>query len=129
MRRIVALTVILAVFASVARSQDNASVIVNVTRFPENARQLPASVTVITADDIAASSAKTLPDLLAKQVGITVKDFFGSNGATTGVDLRGFGITGAQNTLILVDGQRVTDIDLSSVQWSAVPLLLHASTG
>ncbi|HWM28663.1 MAG TPA: TonB-dependent receptor, partial [Woeseiaceae bacterium] len=35
---------------------------------------------------------------------------------------RGFGATGAQNTLILVDGRRVVDIDLSGVQWSAVPL-------
>jgi iron complex outermembrane receptor protein len=100
----------------------NDAVVVNASRFPEDARKLPASVTVLTAEDIARSAAKTLPDLLAEQVGITLKDFFGNNGASTGIDMRGFGITGAQNTLILLDGQRVTDIDLSSVQWSAIPL-------
>jgi len=38
------------------------------------------------------------------------------------VDLRGFGITGTQNTLILLDGRRLADNDLSGVQWSAIPL-------
>lgn len=113
---------VLAAFALPVYSQNEDAVVVNATRFPEDVRRLPASVTVLTAGDIARSAAKTLPDLLAEQVGITLKDFFGNNGAATGIDLRGFGITGAQNTLILLDGQRVTDIDLSSVQWSAIPL-------
>ncbi|HEY5020292.1 MAG TPA: TonB-dependent receptor plug domain-containing protein, partial [Steroidobacteraceae bacterium] len=113
---------LLAAFALPVYSQNEDAIVVNAARFPEDARRLPASVTVLSAEDIARSAAKTLPDLLAEQVGITLKDFFGNNGAATGIDLRGFGITGAQNTLILLDGQRVTDIDLSSVQWSAIPL-------
>ena len=35
--------------------------------------------------------------------------------------MRGFGVTGPQNTLILVDGRRIADFDLSGVQWSAIP--------
>jgi iron complex outermembrane receptor protein len=120
--RITITLAVLAAFALPVHSQTEDSVVVNATRFPEDARRLPASVTVLTAEDIARSAAKTLPDLLAEQVGITLKDFFGNNGAVTSIDLRGFGITGTQNTLILLDGQRITDIDLSSVQWSAVPL-------
>ena len=95
---------------------------VTATRFPDDARKLPANVTVLSADDIAKSAARTVPDLLAEQVGITLKDFFGNNAAGTSVDMRGFGVTGGQNTLILLDGRRITDIDLSSVQWSSVPL-------
>ena len=97
-------------------------VVVTATRFKESYIDKPVNVTVITADDIRQSAAKTVPDLLSEQAGIAIHDFFGNNAATTTVDLRGFGITGAQNTLILVDGRRVTDIDLSGVQWSAVPL-------
>lgn len=63
-----------------------------------------------------------MPDLLAEQVGITLQDFFGNNAVSTSVDMRGFGVTGGQNTLILLDGRRLSDIDLSSVQWSSVPL-------
>jgi iron complex outermembrane receptor protein len=105
-----------------AWAQAEDAVLVTATRFPEDARRLPASVTVISAEDIATSAARTLPELLSEQVGITMKDFYGNNAAVTGIDLRGFGVTGPQNTLILLDGRRITDIDLSSVQWSAIPL-------
>ena len=105
-----------------AQQPDSDGVVVDATRFPDGVRRLPASTTVITAEDIARSPARTLPELLQSQTGITMKDFFGNNASTTSIDMRGFGITGGQNTLILVDGQRVTDIDLSSVQWAAIPL-------
>ena len=104
------------------QAQSVDAVVIEATRFPEAARTLPASVTVITAEEIAASPARTLPELLSQQAGIAMRDFFGNNAATTSVDLRGFGVTGGQNTLILVDGRRMTDIDLTSVQWSAIPL-------
>jgi iron complex outermembrane receptor protein len=97
-------------------------VIVTATRFEERYLDKPVNVTVITAEDIRQSPAKTVPDLLSEQAGIFVHDFFGNNAATTTVDLRGFGITGAQNTLILLDGRRIVDADLSGVQWSGVPL-------
>jgi len=95
---------------------------VTATRFPDDARNLPANVTVLTPEDIARSAARTVPELLAEQVGITLKDFYGNNASPTSIDLRGYGVTGGQNTLILLDGRRLTDIDLSSVQWSSVPL-------
>src|SRR5471030_735085 len=109
-------------FSSPVHSQQEEALIVTAPRFPDDARKLPANVTVLSAEDIAKSAARTVPDLLAEQVGITLKDFFGNNAAVTSVDMRGFGATGGQNTLILVDGRRMTDIDLSSVQWSSVPL-------
>ena len=112
----------LAAFALPAYSQNEDSVVVSATRFSEDVRRLPASTAVITADDIQKSAARTLPELLQEQVGITMKDFFGNNASNTAVDLRGYGVTGGQNTLILLDGRRITDIDLTGVQWSAIPL-------
>ncbi len=111
----------LAALALPAFAQSDA-VIINATRFPEDVSRLPASVTVLSADDIHRSAARTLPELLTEQVGLTIKDFYGNNAAATSVDLRGFGASGTQNTLILVDGRRVTDVDLSGVQWAAIPL-------
>ena len=98
------------------------AVIITAPRFPEDLRRLPASVTVISEEEIARSAARTLPELLTGEVGITMKDFYGNNAAVTSVDLRGFGVTGPQNTLILLDGRRLNDFDLSGVQWSAVPI-------
>ncbi len=103
-------------------AQQDDKVEVTATRFPDDARKLPANVTVLTAGDIANSAARTVPELLAEQAGITLKDFFGNNASNTTVDMRGFGVTGGQNTLILLDGRRITDIDLTSVQWSSVPV-------
>ena len=97
-------------------------VIVTATRFEERYLDKPVNATVITAEDIRNSVARTVPDLLSEQAGIAIHDFFGNNAATTTVDLRGFGITGTQNTLILLDGRKLADNDLSGVQWSAVPL-------
>ncbi|MGH8635168.1 MAG: TonB-dependent receptor [Burkholderiales bacterium] len=97
-------------------------VIVTATRFEDRYLDKPVNATVITADDIRNSTAKTVPDLLSEQAGIAIHDFFGNNAAATSVDLRGFGVTGTQNTLILLDGRRLSDNDLSGVQWSAIPL-------
>jgi iron complex outermembrane receptor protein len=113
---------LLAALAPASLAQSTDAVIISATRFPEDVRRLPASVTVLDAADIETSAARTLPELLAEQAGLTMKDFYGNNAAATSIDLRGFGITGTQNTLILVDGRRVTDIDLSGVQWAAIPV-------
>ena len=116
------LHLLLAVHAPCVGAQPVDAVVIEATRFPEVARTLPASVSVLTAEDIAASAARTLPEFLAQQAGIAMHDFFGNNAATTTADLRGFGVTGQQNTLVLVDGRRVTDIDFTGVQWAAIPL-------
>jgi iron complex outermembrane receptor protein len=129
-RAIIALAVFPAVLAAQQvredpaekHAADDAAVIVNATRFPEDVRRLPASTTVITAEDISRSAARTLPELLSAEVGLTMKDFFGNNAALTSIDLRGYGVTGPQNTLVLLDGQRLNDLDLSGVQWAAIPL-------
>jgi len=97
-------------------------VVVTATRFSDRYADTPVNMTVIGAEAIRQSGAKTVADILAEQAGISVHDLFGNNAAASTVGLRGFGATGGQNTLILLDGRRVTDIDLSGVQWSAVPL-------
>ena len=38
------------------------------------------------------------------------------------MDLRGFGETATLNTLVLVDGRRVNQADLSGTDWSQIPL-------
>lgn len=115
----------LAVFPALLAAQpapDEAAVIVNATRFPEDVRRLPASTTVITSEDISRSAARTLPELISGQAGLSMHDLYGNNAAFTAIDLRGYGVTGPQNTLILLDGRRLNDFDLSGVQWAAIPL-------
>ena len=96
-------------------------VVVTATRDIEEIRKVPANVTVITKEEIEHSYAKTAIDVLRDKVDVMVTDFYGT-GKSASVDIRGFGETGPLNTLVLVDGRRVNEIDLSGVDWSQIPL-------
>src|SRR5690606_34759501 len=97
-------------------------VVVSATRFEEPLERLAINASVITAEEIARSAARTLPELLGTRAGLYARDLFGNNAALAAIDMRGFGINGAENTLILVDGRRLNDIDRSGIQWSSIPL-------
>lgn len=94
---------------------------VTAQRVPSDAATLPVAVSVITAEDIAASSARTMQDLLSTQAGIHLLNTSSSTDNAI-VDLRGFGMTGASNTLILVDGVKQNTNDLSAPNLGVVPL-------
>jgi iron complex outermembrane receptor protein len=81
-----------------------------------------ASTAVITADDIAHSPAQTLPEIIAQVPGVQLMSFYGGvNGAGTAVDLRGFGAFATANTLVLINGRRLNDIDMAQVDYSTIP--------
>jgi len=96
-------------------------VVVTASRYEESAPDVPAHVTVITKENIEHSPSTTIPDLLKLYEGIYVSDI-GGNGRNVVVDVRGFGETAPMNTLVLVDGRRVNQPDLSGVDWFQIPL-------
>jgi len=104
-----------------ARAGDLTEVVVTATRYEEEVRDVPANVTVINTNEIERSTARNIPDLLRTQGGILVNDINGSRKNYT-VDLRGFGETAGSNTLVLVDGRRVNQADLSGTDWTQIPL-------
>ncbi|MFZ0484872.1 MAG: TonB-dependent receptor, partial [Desulfobacterales bacterium] len=96
-------------------------VVVTATRQEEKISSVPANVTVVTEKDIKNSTAYDIPDLLRSQVGVHVNDIAGNRRNYT-VDLRAFGETASLNTLVLVDGRRINQADLSGSDWSLIPL-------
>ena len=96
-------------------------VVVTATRDMEEIRKIPANVTVISKKEIEESNAQTVIDVLKDEVSVVGRDLYGT-GKSASVDIRGFGETGPLNTLVLVDGRRVNEIDLSGVDWSLIPL-------
>lgn len=96
-------------------------IVVTATRYEEHLSAIPANVTVITEEEIRNSTAQNIPDLLRNEVGIKVNDINGSRRNYT-VDIRGFGETAGSNTLVLVDGRRVNQADLSGTDWTQIPL-------
>lgn len=98
------------------------TIVVTPTRFAQPLSGQAASTTVITRQDIENSPQATLPELLAQYAGVGMRDQLGNHGTASTVDLRGFGAAAGQNTLILLDGRRLNDIDLSAIDWAALPL-------
>jgi len=119
-RSVIAVLVAAAAPLALAQNTEEPAVVVTATRFPESHLEAPIGMTVITAQQIAESTAKTLPELLSQEAGIVTRDNTGS--PDWQMDMRGFGITGDQNTLVLLDGQRMNENEIVSVRWSAIPI-------
>ncbi|MEJ2697105.1 MAG: TonB-dependent receptor [Candidatus Sulfobium sp.] len=127
MNRIVKLMIISIIVATAALPAASEAqvklkqVVVTATRHEEKTSDVPASVSVITEQDIRNSTAQNIPDLLRTVTGVQVSDITGNRRSYT-VDLGGFGETASLNTLVLVDGRRINEADLSGVDWLNIPL-------
>jgi iron complex outermembrane receptor protein len=102
--------------------QESERILVTATRLDEADDKALGHVTVIRAEDIANSTARTIPELLAREAGVLGRSLYGNNDSRATIDIRGFGTASTQNTLILLDGRRLNDIDLSAVDYGAIPL-------
>lgn len=116
--------------AGPALAQDDAParlepVVVTVTRMEQRADEAPASVTVVTREDIAQSPSQTLDDLLRQVPGFSLfrrSSSLVTHPTTQGVSLRGIGPSGTSRALVLVDGVPVNDPFGGWVYWNRIPL-------
>lgn len=106
--------------ALAASGDDEAAIVITASRFPELRDQLPVGTQIITAREIAASGAQSLPEALARLGTLMVRNNAGDSNPQ--IDLRGFGITGDQNTLVLLDGIRISENEQAVARLSAIPL-------
>lgn len=89
---------------------------------PTDIGLIGASTSVITSEQIARSPGATIQDVIAQIPGVQLRSLYGSvNGSGTTVDLRGFGATATSNTLVLLNGRRLNDLDIAGVDFSAIP--------
>lgn len=96
-------------------------VTVTATRFNEDADKLPLGVSVITAKDLQTSGVSTVNEAVMKLLGVPGRqDFYG--GGNYSLDLRGFGETANSNQVIVVDGVRMNDADLSVPFLASLPI-------
>ena len=94
---------------------------VTATRFAEDASSLAFGVSVITAENIKASGATSVNEAITRLLGVPGRlDTSGGNNYS--LDLRGFGITADSNQVVVVDGLRLNEADLSSTGLSLIPI-------
>ena len=91
------------------------TVVVSATRSEQSTVPTPASITVITEQEIAQSGARNVAELLRARAGIQVRDLYGDGSSGAVFDLRGFGSYAHSNTLIMVDGRRLNSAADSSL--------------
>ncbi|MDT8372296.1 MAG: TonB-dependent receptor [Gammaproteobacteria bacterium] len=97
------------------------AVIVSGARTEQSTLTTPASITVITRDEIETSGARNIVDLLHGRGGIQISDSFG-DGSRSSIGMRGFGETANANTLILVDSRRLNNPDIASPDLNSIAL-------
>lgn len=114
----------LAVTAGAAEAQHDPatatidSLVVTAARWPQAPAELVADVTVIGAADIARAGVQSLAELLQRVPGVeTVAN--GGPASTTGAFLRG---ANSNQTLVLIDGQRIGSSTSGTAALEAIPL-------
>jgi iron complex outermembrane receptor protein len=106
--------------AGAARAEEPDAVVVTAKRFTEYQRDIPVGMTVYREEEIRASGATTLAEFLARVPGLATRNNAGSPDLQ--LDLRGFGMTGDQNNVVLLDGVRISENELTPAKLLSVPL-------
>ncbi len=106
-------------FAAEAESATIDETITVIGRSENSPMNIAANVNVIDAAAIEMSGATSLTEVLRGQSGIQISD--SNSGAV--FSMRGFSASqAANNTLILVDGRRLNNIDIAAPSINAIPL-------
>jgi iron complex outermembrane receptor protein len=113
-----------AAFPALAQTQADTTfkeVTVTASRFAESANALPYGVSVITAQEIVSSGATSVSEAIMRVLGVPGRlDTSGGNNYS--LDLRGFGETSRSNQVVIVDGRRLNEQDLSGADLGAVAI-------
>jgi vitamin B12 transporter len=124
-RLLVASASFCAFFSGSARAQSVADpaplpdIVITATRTPLAISQAGSAISVITAEEIAKESPKSMADVLRRVPGLSVVES-GGPGGTTSVRIRG---GEARHTLVLIDGVRVNDPSSGSAEFDFANLV------
>jgi iron complex outermembrane receptor protein len=96
-------------------------IVVQASRTDKTTLQMPSAVQVITAGEIAAAGYSSTAEVLKKKGGVLIRTV-NSNPALAQPALRGFGDNSFGRVLILVNGERLNNPDMSSPDLLRVPV-------
>lgn len=98
-------------------------VVVSASRMPQLLKSAPIGASVITAEQIARSGVSDANEAIRRLGGVPGKtDLLGGREYT--LDLRGYGDTASANTVVMVDGIRVSENEQAPARLSAIPVEL-----
>ncbi len=97
------------------------AVVVSAARTEQSTLTTPASITVISRQQIEDSGSRHIVEVLRGQGGVQINDLYGDGSRAT-VGMRGFAESAGSNTLVLVDGRRLNNPDISSPDLNSIAL-------
>lgn len=116
------------IFAAHATAQDQVlqtpelpAIVITGARFPALAADAPIGATVISADQIRRAGALDVNSAIRKIGGVYGRQSLDGS-PDFGLDLRGFGSNSGQNLVILVDGVRMNENELSGATLASIPV-------
>jgi iron complex outermembrane receptor protein len=115
------LTLAAVIAETVSAATEIPAVVVSAARTEQSTLTTPASISVITREQIEASGARHINEVLRGQGGVQVNDLYGDGSRAT-IDMRGFGDTAGSNTLVLVDGRRLNNPDIAAPDLNSIAL-------
>lgn len=109
---------------AIAQTHDDKTltpVVVTASRFANDPALAPIGATVITAEDIRSAGVDNVNQAIRKIGGVYGRQSsYGTQDFD--LDLRGFGTNSSQNLVVLVDGVRLSENELSVAQLSSIPI-------
>ncbi|MFS2117329.1 TonB-dependent receptor plug domain-containing protein, partial [Herbaspirillum frisingense] len=98
-----------------------APVVVSASRFPNDPTFPPVAATVITAEQIREAGIDNANEAIRKLGGVYGRQSL-AGPKDFPLDLRGFGTNGDQNMVVLLDGVRISENELSTPLLSSIPI-------
>jgi len=89
------------------------------TGTPQRASDVPANMTIITADEIRQSGSRNIPEILSRVPGL---DILQDSSTSFDVGVRGYQQAFQPRLLVLVDGRQVFIDDYSRTLWDNIPV-------
>jgi len=97
-------------------------IIVTGSRLEQKNEKIPAQITVITAEDIKASGAQSVPEALKNLGGISIIPDLKGNHFNDQIDMGGFGETASSHVAVVVNGRKINSTDLSGISFISIPI-------
>jgi len=97
--------------------------VVSASKHEQVISESPVAVTIITADEIAASGIANIPDILRDIAGL---DVIVMTAGDFNVSARGLNKSGANSTLVMIDGRAVYEEFYGTTLWKSLPVALAA---
>ena len=107
--------------ALAAPATTNAPIIVTASRANHTVSEMPANVTVITADNLRDSGVQDVVAALETLSGVYFRHS-SDNPSQAEISMRGFGENSFGRVLVLVDGQRLNSSDMANLDWLRIPV-------